>query len=724
VLRKKGGAITMKRRSRYAPAVAIAACGLVAMALASVAPVTSAAAAPARPAAPAPAAAASAGSGTLTAGTSPAVTAVAFPTAAAGWLLGVPGSASSGGASTGGAARAQVWHTTNYGASWQVQWAGAGSPLAISATDQAHAWALIACPGHRPSCGRELLGTADGGRHWRLLGTLPAAVNLIQFISGRLGIATSDACLANLALTGCPGRVLVSRDGGAHWTSVLSGPGPVFATAAATGQLWAAQTYPASPQGNQPEPGIRFLTSTDGGRHWTRLGSVRSLGLLSTAVRVTLAATPAGLTWASVFDQLSCAMHGCGVADLLSSGDGGRSWSTVNLADSYPDDCGSDGIAFSAAPDGTALVATGRNGAACAPPYGLMYGYGPAGWQQLPPWQLTQVSSLDAVSEDVAYAISDLGVLDRTTDGGRSWRQLLPAPAPAAQVDVLGQDTAVAAQDQADAGAVLSSANGGRSWSEIADLPGVLTQLDFWSADDAVAATYSPDAASGWQLWRTWNGGTIWAPAGGLPAGAATNVYGPWINAGGQGLLLTVADGAPWEAGSGGVGPVRVWTTDDWGFIWHRGGLLPLGRDSLSGPASFSYVGGSAGWAGWLVVTTASYAQRVAAVTTGGGGLRLLSASLPADNVQFLGHQSGFAWGLEYPAGHPDLTVLTLYRTTDGGATWQHSDTGLVIPASSGAVPLLDFTDASHGWLVLGNDTWRTSDGGRTWSPPKLAALS
>ena len=147
----------MLRRSRYAPAAAIAACGLTVMALA---PVTSAAAASARPAAAAAAApgTASAASGALSVGTSPTVTAVAFPAASAGWLLVTPAAGGSG----SGPARAQVWHTTNAGASWQVQWAGAGSPLAISATDPAHAWALIACPGPKPSCGRELLGTADG----------------------------------------------------------------------------------------------------------------------------------------------------------------------------------------------------------------------------------------------------------------------------------------------------------------------------------------------------------------------------------------------------------------------------------------------------------------------------------------------------------------------------------------------------------------------------------
>jgi hypothetical protein len=33
------------------------------------------------------------------------------------------------------------------------------------------------------------------------------------------------------------------------------------------------------------------------------------------------------------------------------------------------------------------------------------------------------------------------------------------------------------------------------------------------------------------------------------------------------------------------------------------------------------------------------------------------------------------------------------------------------------AVPLLGFSDAGHGWLVPGNGTWHTADGGRTWTP-------
>jgi photosystem II stability/assembly factor-like uncharacterized protein len=686
----------MLRCSRCAPAAAVAATAALAVALW---------AAPAPPAgAQVPAARqAEAAASTISVGATPTFTALAFPAPATGWLL---GQAAAGG-------RAEIWHTGTAGATWQVQWEGAGSPLSITATDPSHAWALIACraaKGARPSCGRELLATADGGRRWRVAATLPQAVNQVQFASAHLGVATSDSCLVNLGQSRCPGQILVSRDGGARWTPVLSGAAPVFATASVTGQLWAAQASASR---------ITFLTSTDGGRSWHRLGRMTNLWPLTPEVTVSLTATAsAGLTWASVFDPLSCAMHGCAVADLLHSGTGGRSWSPAGLADSYPDECASNGIAFSAAPDGSAWAATGRNGAACAPPLGLLYRYRAAGWQQLTLWQLAQVSALAAVSQDVAYAISDRGVLSRTQDGGARWTQLLPAPAPVGLVDAVSTTTALAAQDPADAGAILRSDNGGRSWSQIAELPGVVTQLDFWSARDGIAASYQAGTSSPWQLWATSDGGSSWAPYGPLPGGN-NGVYGPWMSANGHGLLLTVTGGTPWEAGSGGLAPVRMWITSDHGLDWTRGGLLPLGRDSLVGPASFapypgSVPGGPARWSGWLVIDTASYAQRVA--VTNGGPLSVLPASVPASSVQLTGPGTGLAWSLNYPS-NSSAAVLSLARTSDSGRRWQHSSVRLVIPASSPAVPLLDFTDVNYGWLVLDNATWHTADGGRTWTP-------
>jgi photosystem II stability/assembly factor-like uncharacterized protein len=72
-----------------------------------------------------------------------------------------------------------------------------------------------------------------------------------------------------------------------------------------------------------------------GHRHWRALGRSTSRFPLTADVRLSLALLAPGgspgLAWVSVFDQLSCAMHGCATA-LLHSADGGRSWRPVPRA--------------------------------------------------------------------------------------------------------------------------------------------------------------------------------------------------------------------------------------------------------------------------------------------------------------------------------------------------------------------------------------------------------
>ena len=631
--------------------------------------------------------------------------AVAFPDAASGWALGTDSGVT------------RIWHTGTAGAGWRSQWRGSGTPQAITASGPSHAWALTGCA--KP-CGRRLLGTTDGGARWRVLFTWPvtwrasAPVNRVQFATQSLGVATSG------------GQVLVTHDGGAHWSRGLSQAAPVFAVAASSGQLWAAETVlaepavPAGPGAARNTVGMRFVTSTDGGRTWHRLGQLTGSWPLSPAVRVTLAVTGGQLAWASVFDQLSCAMHGCGVANVLSSADGGRTWHTVNLPDGQPDECASISVALSAAPDGSVWAASGRNGAACSPPLGLVYsrsagqggpggGLPPAGaaWQELPPWQLTTVSSLAAVSGQVAYAIGGQGALSRTVDGGRTWTQVLPSAVPAGELAAAG-GVAFGAQDGNDAGAVLRLSPSGGSWRQVADLPGVVTQLGFSSATSGFALSYTAGVAPAWRLWVTSDGGGTWTQPGSLPATSGV-IEGPWLTADGHGLLLTVASGTAWQPGDGGTGAVREWTTVNGGATWTRGSALPLGRDTLDGPASFWY-SPSGGWTGWLPIANASYTQQVAALS--GGRLTVLPGRPPAGNVQLTGPGTGFAWGVEY-AGRS--TTLVLYRTSDNGRTWRHASVGL--PSTDEPGPLLAFATQDDGWLVLGNTTWHTTDGGLTWHP-------
>ncbi|HXL92774.1 MAG TPA: hypothetical protein VN969_27905 [Streptosporangiaceae bacterium] len=632
---------------------------------------------------------------------------VAGGTAAAAPVA-LPGSVSgfaAAGAETGWAiASGGIWHTSTGGATWQRQWQGQGRPVWVTATDSAHAWVLVSC---RSSCGRELLGTSDGGTRWRVLATLPAAVNRVQFGSAGFGVATSDACLADQALTRCPGQLLVSHDGGVRWTVALTGAGPVFATVNAAGQLWAASTVVGGRTGSVD---ARFATSTDGGLRWQRLGQVSGLGTVSPDVQMTLVLGAGGrgaegqLAWASMYDQLTCAMEGCSVADLLATRDSGRSWSQVSLPDSYPDECAPIEIALSS---GWASVS--RNGAACSPPLGLVYSHGPSGWAQLPPWQLSGITSLTAVSQDVAYAIGDQGVLSRTTDGGQHWTQVLPAPVPTGSLAAAGAGTVFGAQDASGAGAILRGGPAG--WEQVADLPGVVTQLDFTSALDGYAATYTPDAKAPWQLWASTDGGVSWQRSADLPGGGSAVVEGPWLSAGGQGLLLTVANGSPWNPAVGGGGAVREWTTSDGGASWAAGSPPPLGKDTIDGPASFVY---ASGWTGWLTVANAQYDQEIAALIGGGlsgGRLAVLPGHPPADGgVQLIGPGTGFAWDLAF--GRHDSVTLVLERTTDDAQRWTRSE--LPLPLSAYGA-LVAFASADDGWLVAGSTTWRTSDGGRTW---------
>jgi photosystem II stability/assembly factor-like uncharacterized protein len=634
--------------------------------------------------------------------TAAAFTALAFPARAAGWLLGTTGLPPGTGPS-----RAEVWHTATAGATWQVQWEGSGTPLSISAPDPGHAWALIACPAstRKPSCGRQLIGTADGGRNWRRVTTLPAAVNEIQFVSADLGIAIEDSCLADGSLTNCPGNVLISHDGGRSWASALSSASPVFATASPAGQLWAAQIHPGlGLKGGPQGPGVTFLTSMNSGGSWQRLGQLTGIGPLTASTQVTLAATSGGLAWAAAFDTNSCAMHGCGVADLFQSADGGTTWAQDSLVNAVQSGgCGSDRMILSVAPDRSAWAVTGRNGGACSTPFGLMFRYSGAGWQQLQPWQLTGIGALAAVSDDVAYALSDQGVLARTDDGGQRWTQLLPVAAPTGQLDAVSATTAFGAQDAVDAGAVLRSGNGGQSWDVIAQLPGVITQLDFPSAGDGVAVTFQGPGT--WQLWLSRDSGVTWVRPGRRPPATGAGIFGPWISADGHGLLLTVTGNIPWERDSGGTAPVREWTTSDWGASWTRGGPLPTG--DVAGPASFAWqVPG--GWTGWLVVFTASGRQQIA---TASG--RFLAFSPPAENVQLIGSGTGFAWAPE--SGQAAVSAMELYRTTDNGRTWQHYQFRLPSAEGASTPALLAFSDPSHGWLVEGSATLHTSDAGRTW---------
>jgi photosystem II stability/assembly factor-like uncharacterized protein len=65
------------------------------------------------------------------------------------------------------------------------------------------------------------------------------------------------------------------------------------------------------------------------------------------------------------------------------------------------------------------------------------------------------------------------------------------------------------------------------------------------------------------------------------------------------------------------------------------------------------------------------------------------------------------------------VTGTTIYRTTNGGASWSS------VPASVNfgnyqSSNTLDFVNAADGWAVVGGQVWHTTDGGHMWSSKVL----
>lgn len=313
----------------------------------------------------------------------------------------------------------------------------------------------------------------------------------------------------------------------------------------------------------------------------------------------------------------------------------------------------------------------------------------------------------------------------RTTDGGRSWRDVTPAPelangAPVALFALTAERAFLVDVSGSPPGprtTILVTGDGGRTWHRLAAIPtgGGDFLVDFTDESHGwllvgLGAAAGADAVT---LYRTTDGARTWSIAartpsliapnsggfGGLPLPCAKtglefeNDQVGWMsiacNAGGGGLLVTRDGGRNWTfqqsvavndcpgppcavstpqfSGATGfavvrtLGPARLLVTHDSGASW-RLARLPAGAGAYP---DVYFINASTGF---LVAVKANGTDGSLLVTTDGGRNWTSLPSHPGyGQLDFVNGEVGFAWG-SYATGASDL-----WSTTDGGKHWTSS---------------------------------------------------
>lgn len=405
-----------------------------------------------------------------------------------------------------------------------------------------------------------------------------------------------------------------------------------------------------------------------------------------------------------------------GNTGMLRSTNGGTTWLPI---DGFP--AGSWSYLDSV---GTTVFA-GANGACAASTDAGATWTVRSGWPTCP-----VMFGMDFVDDNVGLCggliagTSEVGIF-KTTDGGRTWTKRADGSAN----DVLWMSATRALADQGTT--MRESLDAGDTWHPIAF--GITSGFD--SLTRAGASNVVLGVSGKGDVWRSGDGGYSWIQTfdgpGALPEpweiSFADELHG-WIVGPGGFLYYSADGGLTWQQKNSGcnsqITDIQMLNMD-YGLAVGRNGYM------------FRTTNGGAFWEIQKLEVTGQIWGRdedlVAldivdanfAATAGPGGTAFKTQdggrtwtsigypSLPGTfmiyDVDFVDANLGYLYGVDDSPPH----THTLYRTRNGGATWEWVDLG-----DRGGGTTVQFADALHGWLTADNTFGlKTADGGATWTP-------
>jgi len=599
-----------------------------------------------------------------------------------------------------------------------------------------------------------LLHTTNGGQSWTTTTTGDLRLMILHFVNTNLGYALAD--VANAQHTADHAYAVVqTTDGGATWHILKE-------VAASTGQPSDLQlTYPA-PLHLYVALGEQVIASDNGGLTWRNvqfrqpgwhLTSMSFEGVqagwaigivpLPTKNRyagndriVLLHTVNAGRTWsvdakwtqpAQAFGSVSFVnAHDGWVTmgntasmqdELWRTRDGGQRWSLLQrslLNDGDPlgveqpqwltPDYGWIPDAMGAMPMPSGVDVTTDGGA-----HFTLVGRSKG----------RSAGQVDIVNREVGYVtgfnINDQFVL-KTTDGGRTFTQILPAEQPTEGVHFLAGKLGYGLGDASDYTALLRTTDGGHTWKVIAHLQGLATN------PDGTTLTFV-DAAHGFivaqnprtdlqELLSTKDGGMRWAVVAPLPdhlyVSAQVGVLRFWSDSDGT-LEIEGSDDLQYVYHTTDGG--RTWhqaTSTDWvgGLNWTDTWISP---ETVVGTPSADQPG--PGESQTLTVQQSNNAGRSwhDLWSTQAVGAQI-------GTVDFISPSSGWVTVYQWPTDHGNQYLARLMATTADGRTWTaYAFPDLSSLWSEGGAQI-DFVNRRDGWMLVAAGLLGTTDGGRAWT--------
>jgi photosystem II stability/assembly factor-like uncharacterized protein len=650
--------------------------------------------------------------------------------------------------------------------------------------DLQHGWLMVVSPPSNPTPGSmvtqaTLYATADGGLHWRALGTNPgsSAAAGLPGCQPTTYMPSSDVSFQS-ATSGwleidCPAiTMLTTRDGGASWVAnalptcacqvlrpqtfdanhaLITGEqgSPVMLWTADAGATWAQRRVPqaAMTEFSFIDPndgwmvGIAQLAKSyetvvyrtaDGGQTWSLLGKP---GFATATSNPNLYYPIAGVQFVSAdagFVTLGPEAAPQGTRDptapqlqILSTADGGRTWSSVlKLVPSAPcstnySQIGQGNGDLSPVEMASATTAWARGG--------LRTTDGGAHWRDV---------SSPALREGSATPLYPSGYTDFFLDGDHAW-----------QAGIYGSKATCS-----DHLTTFATADGGKTWQQSSsvdlNLPsgyraGVV-QLGFTSAQ--VGWLWVPTGTqvnndpfsfslSGAYLYTTSDGGLSWRRVSTLSNSQLQNIPAP---AGSQDCKpslgqITFSSSTVGFLSLNCADPGML-VTRDGGVTWKT--LSVVNGDCQCSPSLPTFVDASHGF---IQIYGNAGDTRLMATSDGGATWRTLPP-LPSSGfiMAITFADTGNLWALVTPPGWTKMSggKDSLYRSGDGGQTWSLVQAGVplgrvysLLFAADGAGMVAQPRNATWSYDAAGfataNDTVLalTTDGGHTWKvfPPAIA---